>query len=193
MVRREEREFSTMATKQKVSDRSLIGGDDYNTATGGTYTLVKATGVSPKGEPIHSPVKSFDFSPKTDDLATKAFAIFGFHTKVGNVANSVLNDKDNPGTVEQAADEIEAWLERLAGGDWVSERLSGPRYDEDKLCLAIAAAKGESDPSPYKAKMGTTVKQGSKEIPYGAYAYKIPAVRQEYDKLVGRGVDVASL
>lgn len=180
-------------TKQKVSDRSLFPEDaDYDTAEGARYTLVKATGVDAKGAPIFSDVQSFEYRPSATTPMGRAFELFGFLTKVGNEANSVLNDKDNPGTIDDAAAAIAAWLSR---DKWASERESGPRFDKDKLALAIAQAKGETDPAPYLAKMDTSVtpKGAKKEVSYGAYAYSMPVVREKYDALVGRVKDVAAL
>lgn len=181
-------------TKQKVSDRSLIGpeGVDYDQAEGCKYTLVKATGVDGKGAPVFSDVQSFEYRPSATTPMGRAFELFGFLTKVGNEANSVLNDKDSPGTIDDAAAAISEWLSK---GQWASDRVAGPRFDKDKLALAIAQAKGETDPAPYLSKMDTmvTAKGAKKEIPYGQYAYSMPVVREKYDILVGRTKDIAVL
>ena len=130
-------------------------------------------------------------------------AIFGGLTLAGNVVNTVVNGPKGDPTanpipiVRDRFAEIEAgtWTDRAAGG-------GGVRYDKDKLAQAIAQAKHETDPAPYLAKMankvdaktGAPVADDAKgAISYGAYALRNPAVKGEYDKLTGGGVDIASL
>ena len=81
--------------RNKVSDRTFIDAqgnevDRMEEATGARYTL---TGIG----------KSFDVQMGEAGQLPTMFAIFGFWTKVGNVANTTLNDKDDPGTPEDAA------------------------------------------------------------------------------------------
>lgn len=154
-----------------------------------------------------------DFNPETDDAPAGTFfdyvcgdaghastmlAIFGGLTLAGNVVNSLVNGpKGNPDInpipdVEARFKEIDSgvWAERAAG-------VGGVRYDKDKLAEAIAAAKGESDPAPYLAKMdqkldaktGAVVPSDTKgAISYGAYALRNAKVKSEYDRLTGGGV-----
>lgn len=75
---------------------------------------------------------------------------FGFVTKVGNVANTVLNG-ETPGTREEAAAEIEAWLEDLDNGQWREPgQARAPKWNKDILAASLhealgATAKGEVD------------------------------------------------
>jgi hypothetical protein len=133
-----------------------------------------------------------------DDVATKMFAAFGAQTLAGNVVNSATNgpkgDKDiNP--IPLIAERFAAisdehvWADREGG--------VGVRYDKDKLIAAILAAKKESDPTPYVAKLenkvdgktGAVVASDTKgAISWGAFVMRNPVVKGEYDKLTGGGV-----
>lgn len=134
----------------------------------------------------------------TDDVATKMFAAFGAQTLAGNVVNTATNgpkgDKSmNPiGLIEERFAAITAdhvWADREGG--------VGIRYDKDKLVAAILAAKGESDPGPYVAKLDNKVdgKTGAVVAPdtkgaisWGAFVLRNAVVKGEYDKLTGGGV-----
>ena len=118
--------------RQKVSTRDFIDADGnvvdrMEQATGARYTLEQNG-------------KAFDAQFGTAGSPETMFAIFGFHTKVGNVANTVLNDKDAPGTADDAAVEIEAFLESTGKGVWREPSESGPRgpkYDNAILAEAF--------------------------------------------------------
>lgn len=128
--------------RERVSDREFISADGalvdrMNDAGGGRYTLLKNG-------------KAFDYVHGENEHLDRMLAIFGFHTKVGNVANTVLNDKDEPGSVDDAASEIETFLKSASEGVWreVSEGVArGPKYDRDVLASSLfevlgAKAKG---------------------------------------------------
>lgn len=126
--------------RKQVSKRAFItvnGGEaeSMDEAGGGTYELIGEGGK----------VFTYQFGQNPD--WDRRFAIFGFHTKVGNVANTVLNDKDEPGTVADAAEAIADWL---AGNVWAEKREGGgggARIDKDALAAAVvevAASKGQS-------------------------------------------------
>src|SRR5262245_4368335 len=99
-----------MATKQKVSDRGFIGGDDMTNAKGATYSLVAQDGVDDKGKAkyvaMHEFKRQWDITNPDSLREMLWFACFGFHTKVGNVANTVLNNEKAPGTLDDAANAI---------------------------------------------------------------------------------------
>jgi hypothetical protein len=134
----------------------------------------------------------------TDDVATKMFAAFGAQTLAGNVVNTATNgpkgDKSmNPISLiaERFATitDEHVWADREGG--------VGVRYDKDKLIEAILAAKKESDPAPYIAKLDTKVdgKTGAVvandtkgAISWGAFVMRNPVVKGEYDRLTGGGV-----
>lgn len=139
---------------------------------------------------------------KLSQHAVYMLATFGGLTLAGNVVNTAVNGpKGDPNInpISLIADrfsEIESgkWSDREAGG--------GVRYDREKLSAAIAAAKGETDPAPYLAKMdgkvdpktGAAVAADTKgAISYGAYALRNAKVKAEYDKLTGGGADLGAL
>lgn len=141
-----------MATKAKVSERGLLladgkEADNMNVATGGSYKLV-ANG------------KEFVYQYGQNPHLDRFFGIFGFHTKIGNVANTVLNDAKEPGTADDAAAEIEDFLASAGNGVWreASEGSRGPKYDKDTLAEALhgvlqAAGKATTDVAGYLAKL----------------------------------------
>lgn len=89
----------------------------------------------------------YNFGVNADE--DRMFALFGFHTKIGNVANTVLNDKDDPGTPADAKGAIDEFRIGLQGGTWAERAAGGPgaRIDKDALAGAIvevAAAAGHT-------------------------------------------------
>jgi len=132
-------ESAATSKRKQVSKRGLVtvnGGEaeGMDDAAGGTYELL--------GEGGQTFTYKFGENPEWD----RKFAIFGFHTKIGNVANTVLNDKDEPGTVSDAAESIRDWL---AGQVWAEKRegTGGARIDKDALAGAVvevAESKGQS-------------------------------------------------
>ena len=125
--------------RQKVSERTFIDpqGNEVERielATGARYTLA---GIS----------KSFDAQIGPAGKLPTMFGIFGFWTKVGNVANTVLNDKDEPGSQEDAGAEIESFLASVQGGVWreLSEGVArGPKYDNAILAGVLVVALGKA-------------------------------------------------
>ena len=134
---------ATESKRKQVSKRAYIDSqgtecDRIEQAAGAQYIL-----LSPSGN------KSFNELFENDRFKTMC-AIMGFHTKIGNVANTVLNDKDEPGTPDDAAQAIEDWLKAAKDDNdpqW-AERSAGPvgtRIDKAALhasILAVAAADG---------------------------------------------------
>lgn len=127
------------STKKKVSLRSFLAADGsecdrIEEAQGARYVL-----LAPNGN------KTFDhmFSGKIGTLDVMA-GIMGFHTKVGNVANTVLNDKSDDGdpTPDAAATAIAAWYAGATDEtdpQWAerSTGVPGSRIDKDALAGAI--------------------------------------------------------
>lgn len=121
------RSNTTMARKN-VSNRKYLtadGSKSVGPAASGkvVYELLNADGT------VHTP-----FEYAGDPLAQ-----FGFVTKVGNVANSVLNG-DDPGTVDDAAGDITEFLAGLANGVWREPgegRARGPKFDKDLLASVL--------------------------------------------------------
>ena len=122
----------TVKERKTVSERGYVNAesavvDSIEDASGGTYKLLGDGGTT------------FTYVHGKNPQMDAKFAIFGFHTKVGNVANTVLNDKDNPGTPADAAATITDWMAALeADGTWTSEREGGVGVRIDKDALAAA-------------------------------------------------------
>ena len=148
-------------------------------------------------------VFEFDLTKPEHADAVRMLAAFGALTLAGNIVNSQVNGpKGDPNInpipgVSERFDEIAKgiWAERATG-------VGGVRYNADQLALAIAQAKGESDPAPYLAKMahkvdpktGAVVAADTKgAISYGAFALRNGAVKSHYDKLAGTGAQLSAL
>lgn len=133
---------ATESSKRKqVSKRGFLAKDGSEAermeeASGARYTL-----LDPNGN------HDLDYQFGADANADRMFAIFGFHTKIGNVANTVLNDKEEPGTPTDAAARIKEFLDSVKAGTW-AEKSEGVGQKVDKQALAAAvvevmAAKGK--------------------------------------------------
>ena len=198
-----------MSTKQKVSEREYLDSqgntvERIELATGARYSIGQKMGDGP-----FTVTKSFDAQFGSPAQLGTMCAILGFHTKCGNVANTVLNDKDAPGSIDDAAVAIAEFVDAANGGKW-AERVGGGggglRYDVDAMAAAIAKAKNETDPAPYLAKMelrfnnkGEQVSAGADgafpkgSISYAALAYRNAKVRAAYDAAKGAGTDLGAL
>lgn len=126
------------SSRKNVSKRQYLDSADAKSvgpaATGRVvYQLLNGDGTTHK---------EFAFGP--DSPGAHMFAQFGFVTKVGNVANSVLNG-DDPGTIADAAGDIDEFLASIAAGVWREPgegRARGPKYD--KAVLAAVLYEGRS-------------------------------------------------
>ena len=153
-----------------------------------------------------------DYNPETDEAPDGAafefdcqnqtmLAIFGGLTLAGNVVNTwVRGPKADPDNVMKYVEERFA---DIKNGVW-TDREAGAvqRFDKDKLVAAILAAKRESDPTPYIAKLdwkvnrdtGAQVSPDTKgAISWGAFCLRVPAVKAEYDKLAGGGATLSMI
>lgn len=144
--------------REKRSERAFINAEGKEVermeqATGARYTLGSGTSEN------FAAVRSFDIQLGEAGSPATMYAVFGFHTKIGNVANTVLNDKDEPGTVEDAAASIEEFMASVGGGVWREAGeggVRGPKYDNAILAEALvrvlgSAAKG--DVGHYQARL----------------------------------------
>lgn len=132
-------------SRQKASERLFIDADGNEVdkielATGARY-VIPANG------------KSFDMQLGKAGDPNTMFAVFGYHTKLGNVANTIRNDKTAPGRPDDEADAIEEFLESVSGGAWrePSEGGRGPKYDDSILAAVlcdIAHKQGKTDRTP---------------------------------------------
>lgn len=181
-------ETVTTATKRErkqVSKRSfLFDGkevDKIEEANAARYTLLVPSGNVDLDSPVFG---------EPGKLATMC-AIFGFHTKVGNVANTVLNDKDDAGTPEDAAAEIKEFLAKAESGTW-AERTSGgvgARIDKDALAsaiVAVALAGGAITAAQEGDTYAKVRDRLEKEPAYVRGARGVPDVAREYATRVGK-------
>ncbi len=157
--------------RQKVSERTFVDAngvevDRMEQATGARYTLV---GIG----------KSFDLQIGVAGAAGTMFGVFGFWTKIGNVANTVLNDKDSPGTPDEAATEIEDFLAGIETGTWREAGVGigrGPKYDNAVLAAVLVAALGtqaKGDAAYYEARLADN--KGEKDPANKGYRSKVIA------------------
>lgn len=167
------------STRKQVSKRLFIDAqgnevDRIEEASGGRYLL-----LAPSGN------KAFDRQFGTPGKLDTMCGIFGFHTKVGNVANTVLNDKDEPGTPDDAAAEIEAWLKQADGGTWAERAAGGvgARIDKDALAGAIVAVAEAAGKTADYAKIRDRLEN---EPQYVKAARQVPEVAAEYATRVGK-------
>lgn len=180
-----EAEASTDSKRKQVSKRDYLDSagavvEKIEEATGARYTLLVPSG-------------NVDFDEqfgKAGDFATMC-AILGFHTKVGNVANTVLNDKDEPGSFEDCVGEIKDFIAKAKTGTW-AERSGGgaaQKVDREALAGAIVAVAiagnlvTEADRDATYAK----VRQRLEDEPaYLRSARQVPDVAREYATRVGK-------
>lgn len=169
---------ATESKRKQVSKRSYLKADGSEAerieeANGARYTLLDTAGN-------HDFDQQFGEAGK---LATMC-AIFGFHTKVGNVANTVLNDKDEPGTPTDAAAAIKEFVTAADGGTWAERStVVGARIDKDALAQAIVeVAQAAGKVAPYD-KIRQRLEE---EAAYVRAARQVPAVATAYAAKVGK-------
>lgn len=187
------------AKRKTVSKRDFIDAagavvDKIEEAAGSRYVLLDP--ATPGGH-------VFDVQCGTPGLLLTMAAIFGLQTKIGNVANTVLNDKDEPGTPADAAAAITEWLNQPHDSFTWAERaggVGGARVDKQALAGAIVAV-AEATPSKSWTALiaaGKTLdeargelfaiaaKRLEEEAGYMRSVRGIPAVAAEYTARVGK-------
>lgn len=131
--------------KSKASERLLFDANGVETSF---ESAVRAVYKIPENG------RSIEYVFGQNAVADRAFANFGFQTKIGNVANTVRNDKTNPGTPDDEADACDEFFAALVNnGQWREPgEARGPKYDDDILADVIFAylsskgiAKGDRD------------------------------------------------
>ena len=192
-----------MATKQKVSERDYLDAsgnvtDKIEAAAGARYTLGYMDGEK------FTKVASWDQLFGEPGKKTTMFGILGFHTKLGNIANSVLNNDKNPGGPKDAANAVE---EFIASDTWrePGTGVGVTRYDVALLAEILAQVTGRPADS-FTAKMQWRVDaKGSQVQPdangefpkgaltYPAFAMKNAKVRAAYDAKKGTGPELDAL
>lgn len=164
--------------RKQVSKRDYLKADGtvadkIEESAGARYTLLDTAGNHDFDELFGDPGK----------FETMC-AIFGFHTKVGNVANTVLNDKDDPGTPTDAAQAIREFIAAAKAGTW-AERSGGVavRIDKDKLAgaiVSVAESKGKTaDYQKIRDKLES-------DPQYVRAARQVPEVATAYAAAVGK-------
>lgn len=103
--------------------------DTIEEANGARFTLLNPNGNADFDSPILGEPGQFP----------TMCAIFGYPTKIGNVANTVLNDKEDPGTPDDAANAIRDFMTKAMGGVWAERTTGGVGSRVDKPALAGAA------------------------------------------------------
>lgn len=172
--------------RARVSKRSYLKADGSEAerieeATGARYSLVKA---DPADAKKFLTVKDFDQQFGDAGKLETMCAIFGFHTKVGNVANTVLNDKEEPGTPDDAADAITEFLAAAAGGTWAERSAGvGARIDKDALADAIVEVAAAAGKTADRAKIFARLES---DPVYVRAARQVSAVASAYATKVGR-------
>jgi hypothetical protein len=163
--------------RKKVSERLYIDAsgtevDNIQSATGARYVLLDPAGNHQFDEQLGEAGK----------FATMA-AIFGMHTKLGNVANSELN-ADEPGTPADAAVAIREFITAAKTGTW-AERTGGVavRIDKDKLAGAIVTVAQASGKTADYQKIRDKLES---DPAYVRAARQVSAVADAYAAAVGK-------
>jgi hypothetical protein len=182
--------------RKSVSKRSYLDENGetkdvkIETAKGARYTL-----LDPNGN------QDIDYVYGTNPDFDRMCAMFGFHTKVGNVANTVLNDKDEPGTPADAAAKIKEWMADAQSADdptWAERTggVGGARVDRDALAGSIVAVllatvdektgKPLLDPANESAQYAKVRQRLEDEPAYLRGARSNPDVAREYATRTGK-------
>lgn len=129
-------ETEAAKSRKKVSVRDFLGPDGavvdtMELAAGARYALLVP------GEANHNFDQQFGEAGKIETMC----AVFGWHTKLGNVANTVLNAAENAGNPEAptlASQELTAYIAQLAAGVWREPGKGGVGIAVNKDALAEA-------------------------------------------------------
>ena len=201
------------AKKQQVAIRDWVNANGQPVATGR-----ESEASGPRY--IHLPSAKRanpNYNPETDaapdgtsfevtaleEPAKTMYAIFGALTLWGNVVNTAVNGPKGDPNINPIS-LIAARHAEIMQGNWSDREagVGGVRYDKEKLAEAIAQAKGETDSTPYLAKMDNKVDQktgavvandAKGAISYGAYALRNATVKAKYDALTGGGTALGNL
>lgn len=172
--------------RKEVSSRDFLDTagnvvDKIEEATGARYTL-KETG------------QNFDMQFGEAGKPGTMFAIFGFHTKVGNVVNTVLNDKNEPGDATDAGASATEFLTLIQQGKWAERAAGGAAVRIDKDALANAIVTVAQNSTPPKQVDQAAIRQKLEDDPtFVRTARQVPAIAQEYAKLTGKAKTVDEL
>jgi hypothetical protein len=164
-----------MATpKKQIAKREEIDdtGKEVDTeqATGVRYTLLERP-----NEPVVLQISKY---PPHSKLM---LAIFGAKTLAGNVVSTAQTNDEDPILAVLSRFEAIANPDEVNWG--LSDRTGGPRYDQETVCKAVAAVKGETDWQPYMAKWGTDQIVGGKKLKWENAAMRREDVKAKYAEL----------
>lgn len=178
----------TADKRKKVSKRSFLTkdgseADRMEEAAAARYTLLGGANGN----------IDFDYEFGKDPVADRNYAFFGFHTKTGNVANTVLNDKgdEGPGTPDDAAGAIREFQAGLAGGVWAERTggVAGQRIDKDALAgsiIAVMIASGKLTTADEGAMYAKVRDKLESDPIYVRNSRQVPQVASEYNTRVGK-------
>lgn len=182
---------TTAAKKDRktVSKRDFIDVngatvDKIEEATGARYTLLRGNEDGTD--------RNFDVQVGEAGKLASMAAIFGLHTKIGNVANTVLNDATEPGTPVDAAAAVAEWLAQVDGGVWAERAggIGGQRIDKDALAGAIVAvliAAGKATQEQADALYADKRQRLEEDAAYVRSSRQVTEVAAEYARRVGKG------
>lgn len=167
--------------RKQVSKREYLGKDGavvdrMEDATGARYTLLGVTGGN----------RDFDEQFGEAGHFTTMNAILGFHTKAGNEVNTVLNDKDEPGTPDDAAAALEAWIAKAKSGTWATRESSGGGTRVDKQALAWAAFTVAGGEGKSKKSYDEILQKLEEEPTFVRQLRSVPAVAKAYAERTGK-------
>lgn len=178
---------ATESKRKQVSKRLYIAADGSEVdhieeASGARYVLLNPAGNV-----------TFDEQLGTAGQLATMCAIMGFVTKVGNVANTVLNDKDEPGDFDDASAAIKAFIDSAKATPpvWAerSTGVPGAKVDRDALAGAIvevATAAGKCDAAGADALYAKVRAKLEDDPAYLRGVRQVPDVARAYATRVGK-------
>lgn len=175
--------------RKQVSIREFLAAsgavvDKMEEANGSRYTL--------RG--VEDTPDEYQFGE--NEYEDRFFAIFGHQTKIGNVANTVLNDKDDPGTPTEARGAIRDFRTMVQGGNWTEPARGasgGAKIDRDTLAMAIVEvytaineAKGKPAPDMLAIRQRLDDDKEFFAAMSPRSAKGVVAVKEAYERLAGK-------
>lgn len=137
-------------------------------------------------------LQSFDYVQGKNPFADLFFANMGFHTKAGNVINTVINNDKEPGDASTACETLAEFLEDVYAGVWAERTGGGPaKIDRDKLAEAVVQAMIETgrlkadDAAGIGEKRQVAREKMDSDRKWLATVRKQPNVARLYAQLVG--------
>lgn len=199
--------MTDIQTNGKKPTRKQVSKRDYLNEAGEVVTKMEEAHAARYS--LLGSDHAYTLQVKGDDIdadAVAMFAVIGYHTKIGNVANTVLNDKDDPGETDDAAAAIEQFLDDVARGVWAekTEGGGGAKVNRDHLAQAVMnvmvpALQAQVAAGTKEALVYEKVRaQLDSDKVFFRNMRQVPEIQKEYAKLAGTGsgktvADVADL